>query len=398
MSGISREAFTPGRPLSFPWKNDGIIFLFRRLPYPKKSVNSADKNESTEDGLIVREQEPLNLEMPFSTLSSFTTPNELFYVRCHFPVPEIDVADWRLKVEGEVELPCELDYHTLRTMEPRTIPATLECAGNNRLFLEPKVKGVQWGLGAVGNASWTGIPLSAVLDRVKVKPGAIEVILEGADAGEIANPPKPGGRIRYARSLPLSKAREDVLLAYEMNSEKLSPSHGFPLRAIVPGWYAMASVKWLRRIILTSESFAGYYQSIDYTYWDRKADGLPTLKPLAEQQIKAEIARPESGEVIPADAPYRVHGAAWSGEAEITKVEISTDSGATWNPASLGRDSAPNAWRLWEYDWRTPSRQGQQTLMARATDSRGRTQPFERSADRGTYMINHILRIVVEVR
>ena len=359
---------------------------------------SANDAPVTSDGLIVRQQEPLNLEMPFSTLSSFTTPNESFYVRCHFPIPEIAVADWRLKVEGEVEAPFELDYDTLRAMESRTIAATLECAGNNRLFLEPKVKGVQWGLGAVGNASWTGVALSAVLDRAKVKPGAIEVILEGADEGEIANPPKPGGRIRYARSLPLGKARNDVLLAYEMNGEELSPSHGFPLRAIVPGWYAMASVKWLRRIIVTSESFAGYYQSIDYTYWDRRADGLPTLKPLAEQQIKAEIARPETGEVVPADAPYRVHGAAWSSDAEITKVEVSTDSGATWSLASLGRDSVPNAWRLWEYDWRTPANSGRQTLMARATDSRGRTQSFERSADRGTYMINHVLSIIVEVR
>lgn len=361
-------------------------------------MKSADNNTPPSDRLIVREQEPLNLEMPFSTLSSFTTPNELFYVRCHFPIPEIAAADWRLKIEGEVETPLELDYEALRAMESRTIAATLECAGNNRLFLEPKVKGVQWGLGAVGNASWTGVALSAVLDRAKVKPGAVEVILEGADEGEIANPPKPGGRIRYARSLPLSKARENVLLAYEMNGEKLTASHGFPLRAIVPGWYAMASVKWLRRIIVTNNPFAGYYQSIDYTYWERTADGLPTLKPLAAQQIKAEIAQPENGEIIPADAPYRIHGAAWSGEAEITKVEISTDSGATWTPTTLGPDSVANAWRLWEYAWRTPARQGQQTLMARATDSRGRTQSSERSADRGTYMINHVLPIVVEVR
>jgi len=361
-------------------------------------VKSGDKNNPTSNGLIVREQEPLNLEMPFADLNSFQTPNELFYVRCHFPIPEIAAADWRLKIEGEVEEPFELDYAALRAMESRTVAATLECAGNNRDFLEPKVKGVQWGLGAVGNASWTGVPLSAVLDRAKVKPGAIEVILEGADEGEIANPPKPGGRIRFARSVPLSKARQDVLLAHEMNGEILSPSHGFPVRAIVPGWYAVASIKWLRRIIVTSRPFAGYYQSIDYTFWERTADDLPTLKSLTEQLLKAEIARPERGEVVPANTPYRVHGAAWAGDAEITKVEISTDAGATWNPARLGDDSMPNAWRLWEFDWRTPATSGPQTLMARATDSRGRTQSFERSPDAGTYMITHILPIVVEVR
>src|SRR5437660_1404898 len=157
--------------------------------------------------LIVREQDPLNLEMPFSSLDGFITPNESFYVRCHFPVPEISAKDWRLKIEGEVEAPFSLSYEELLAMESRTVAATLECAGNNRIFLEPKVKGVQWELGAVGNASWTGVALSAVLERAKVKPTAIEVILEGADEGEIANPPRPAGRICFARSLPLEKAR-----------------------------------------------------------------------------------------------------------------------------------------------------------------------------------------------
>jgi DMSO/TMAO reductase YedYZ molybdopterin-dependent catalytic subunit len=281
-------------------------------------------------------------------------------------------------------------------MESRTIAATLECAGNSRIFLEPKVKGVQWGLGAVGNASWTGVSLSAVLDRAKVKSGGLELILEGADEGEIANPPKPAGRIRFARSLPLEKALDDVLLAHTMNGQKLSPSHGFPLRVIVPGWYAMASVKWLQRIIVTAQAFAGYYQSIDYTYWKRAA-GLPTLAPLAELQIKAEIARPENGETVPARTTVKVHGAAWSCDSDITNVEVSVDFGATWHGAKLVDSSVKNAWRLWEYDWPTPASPGKQTLLARATDSRGRVQPFDRDADRGTYMINHVLPIEVEV-
>src|SRR5436190_7818601 len=348
------------------------------------------------DGLIVREREPLNLEMSFSALNGFNTPNESFYVRCHFPIPEITASKWSLKVEGEVEAPFSLSYEELLAMESRTISATLECAGNNRDFLEPKVKGVQWGLGAVGNASWTGVALSAVLERAKAKPAAIEVILEGADEGEIANPPRPPGRICFARSLPLEKALADVLLAHTMNGETLSASHGFPLRAIVPGWYAMASVKWLRRIIVTDKPFAGYYQSIDYSYWKRTA-GLPSLIPLAEQQVKAEIARPENGETVPAAATVRVHGAAWSCDAEITKVEVSVDSGATWQGARLLDGSVKNAWRLWEYDWRTPASPGKQIIHARATDSRGRVQPLERDADRGTYMINHVLPIEVEV-
>jgi len=349
------------------------------------------------DDLIVREQDPLNLEMPFSSLSGFITPNESFYVRCHFPIPEISAENWSLRIEGEVEGPFELTYDQLLGMESRTIAATLECAGNNRIFLEPKAKGVQWGLGAVGNASWTGVPLSALLDRARLKSSALEVILEGADEGDVDKTPKPAGKISFCRSLPLSKARADVLLAHEMNGEKLSATHGFPLRAIVPGWYAMASVKWLRRIIVTDKPFNGFYQSLDYSYWDRSGP-LPTLAPLAEQQTKAEIARPENGEVVAANSKYRVHGAAWSGTAEITRVELSFDSGRTWQDAKLLDELVKNAWRLWEYEWRTPANAGRHTIFARATDSSGFVQPAGRGGDRGTYMINHLLPVEVEVR
>ena len=348
------------------------------------------------EGLIVREQEPLNLEMPFSSLSGFITPNESFYVRCHFPIPEISAEEWRLNVEGEVEAPFELSYDELLGMESRTIAATLECAGNNRIFLEPKVKGVQWGLGAVGNASWTGVPLSALLDRSGLKSNALEVILEGADEGEVDKTPKPAGKISFCRSLPLKKAIEDVLLAYKMNGEKLSATHGFPLRAIVPGWYAMASVKWLRRIVVTDKPFNGFYQSLDYTYWDRSGP-LPTLAPLAEQQTKAEIARPENGETVAANSVYRVHGAAWSGTAEITRVEVSFDLGGSWQDAKLLGEPLKNAWRLWEYEWQTPAKAGRHTIIARATDSHGIPQPVDRSGDRGTYMINHLLPLEVDV-
>src|SRR2546423_10982446 len=279
--------------------------------------------------LIVREQDPLNLEMPFSSLDGFITPNESFYVRCHFPIPEIAASDWRLRIEGEVEAPFELSYDELRTMGSRTITATLECAGNNRIFLEPKAKGVQWGLGAVGNAKWTGVPLAAVLERAKPKAGAIEVILDGADEGQVDKTPTPSGKISFCRSLPINKARADVLLAYEMNGEKLSGTYGFPLRAVVPGWYAMASVKWLRRIIVTEKPFNGFYQSLDYTYWDRSGV-LPTLAPLREQQTKAGIARPENGESVAANSVYSVHGAARAGTGAITRVELSFDSCRSW--------------------------------------------------------------------
>lgn len=357
-------------------------------------MKSADNHSSS--GLIVREEQPLNLEMPFSRLDGFITPNELFYVRNHFPIPEISANHWRLKIEGEVEAPFEIGYDDLRKMESRTITATLECAGNNRIFLPEKVKGVQWGLGAVGNASWTGVPLAALLDRARPKPGAIEVILDGADEGVVDKTPTPSGKISFCRSLPMEKARGDVLLAHEMNGEPLSASHGFPLRAIVPGWYAMASVKWLRRIIVTDKPFNGFYQSLDYTFWDRRGP-LPTLTALTEQQVKAEIARPEQGETVSANSTYRIHGAAWAGESDVAKVELSFDSGASWSAATLVGESAKGSWRLWEYQWKTPASPGRQTITARATDSRGNTQPRDRGGDRGTYMINHLLPVEVEI-
>jgi len=355
------------------------------------------QHEALRDGRIVRSEDPLNLEMPFSMLDSFITPTKSFYVRTHFPIPAIDKDKWWLHVEGEVEKQLAINYEELLELESLTVPVTLECAGNNRNFLEPKVKGVQWGLGAVGTAEWTGVPLSILLDRAALKPEAREVILEGADGGVLEDPKCPAGELKFARSVPLAKAREDVLLAYKMNDADLPPEHGFPLRAIVPGRYAMASIKWLTRIIVTDRPFTGYYQTMDYAYWTRRGE-IAQLVPLSEMQVKAEIARPSEGEIVAANSNVRVHGAAWTSDGEITKVELSTDDGATWNETKLVGESKPNAWRLWEFDWRTPSKPGRASLIARAIDSNGRTQPAQRDLDRGTYMINHLLPIAVEVR
>jgi len=349
------------------------------------------------DGRIVRSEEPLNLEMPFETVQSFITPTKSFYVRTHFPIPKIDRDAWWLHVEGDVEKPFAINYEELLMLESLTVPVTLECAGNNRNFLEPKVKGVQWELGAVGTAEWTGVPLSVLLDRAVVRSGAREVILEGADHGMLDDPKSPPHGLRFSRSVPLEKARRDVLLAYRMNGNDVRPEHGFPVRAIVPGWYAMASIKWLQRIIVTDQPFAGYYQTLDYAYWKRRGN-IAELSPIAELQVKAEIAKPAQGDKVPVNSSVRIHGAAWAGGGEIVRVEVSTDGGSTWKDATLLGDSKPNAWRFWEFNWKTPTTPGNQTLIARATDSLGQTQPAHRDADRGTYMINHLLPIVVEVK
>ncbi len=342
--------------------------------------------------LIVREQTPTNLEMPFETLDSFITPNDRFYVRNHFAAPELKVASWRLRVEGAVERPLTLTYADLTSMPARSRVALLECAGNGRAFLQPPAKGVQWQLGAVANAEWTGVPLAAVLGKAGVRPQAVEVILEGADAGEITEEPKSPGRISFARSIPISAVRQaDVLLAHRMNGQELPPAHGFPVRALVPGWYGVASVKWLTRVVVTDRPFQGYFQTLDYSYFERR-HGLPSLVPVTLIEVKAQIARPARHEKIAAGKAFRVHGAAWSGAAEVAKVEVSVDGGTTWAPAKLLGNAVPASWRLWEYDWRSPQA-GRHTLMARATDVRGRSQPLQRDRDRRGYMVSHVLPV-----
>jgi len=347
--------------------------------------------------MITREKLPLNVEMPFSTLDGFITPTDNFYVRDHFPVPSVEVRTWKLKVEGAVKTPVEIGYEALLKMEMRTLTATLECAGNGRAFLQPQPDGTLWELGAVGNAEWIGVPLSAVLERAGMTAEAVDIVLEGADHGEAEKSPHPAGALHYARSVPRRKACHDVLLAVMMNGTPLSLAHGFPVRAIVPGWYAAASVKWLTRIVVSDRPFAGYFQTIDYSYWEKR-DGMPTLVPIQALNVKAEIARPAIGEAVPAKSNYRMHGAAWTSDVAIVKVEISDNSGATWQDAKLIGQPVPNAWQLWEFAWRTPAVPGKVTILARATDARGRTQRREHQADRGHYLISHCLPIAVDVR
>ena len=349
-------------------------------------------------GLIPREEKPPNLESPFAALDGVLTPNERFFVRTHFNIPEFAPGAWRLRVEGAVERPMELTYDDLLAMPATTSAATLECAGNNRVFLVPKAKGANWGLGAVSTAEWTGVPLAAVLERAGVRPGAVEVILEGADRGRVDDEPKSPGEVPFARSLPLARAtRPEVLLAYRMNGAPLPRLHGHPVRAIVPGWYGVASIKWLARVVVTDRPFLGFFQTLEYSYFDRR-HGLADLVPVGEMQVKAQVARPVRDEVIPRGAAYRVFGAAWSGDSAVARVEVSTDGGKSWADARLLGDPSSHAWRLWEHPWTAPDRPGRVTLMARATDRLGRTQPAGRDLDRRTYMINHILPIEVEVR
>lgn len=350
-------------------------------------------------GVTVRQKNPDNFEYPFSTLEDFLTDEERVFVRSHFEVPELDPARWRVDVGGAVERPYGIRASELTRLPSRTVTALLECAGNGRVYLDPPIVGVRWELGGVSCAEWTGVPLSALLERAGVKGGAVEVLLVGADRGTLKYPePTTPGEIPFARSLPLEKAMSpEVLVAWAMNGRELRKEHGRPLRVIVPGWYGMASVKWLGHIAVLDRPYRGYFQTFMYAGWDRRLEA-PDLVQVGELEVKSQIARPSTREVIPAGSDYRIFGAAWTGEADVTRVEVSVDGGLTWSDGALLGPQVRYAWRLWEKHWTVPRQPGMRVLMSRATDSRGRVQPMTRDPDRGDSMVSHVLPIEVEIR
>jgi DMSO/TMAO reductase YedYZ molybdopterin-dependent catalytic subunit len=346
-------------------------------------------------GLIIRQKEPRNLESPFDQIDSYLTPTALFYIRSHFPIPKLDRASYRLRIDGAVRRPFALSYEELRSMRSETRVATLECAGNSRVFLVPQVQGAQWELGAVSNAEWTGVPLRALLERAELQEDVCEIVLEGADRGTPKEEPVPPEPISYAWSLPRAKAiQPEVLIAYQMNGRDLSPDHGFPVRAIVPGHYGMASVKWLTGIQAVREPFHGYWQTSDYAYWS-SMNGKPVRRALGEMQLKSQIARPRVYETLVPNRIYTICGAAWAGDTDVTEVAVSTDGGQTWAEAEFLDPVQRHAWRRWKFDWLTPKKSGQYTLLARAKDASGMLQPNEHDRNYGVYVINHSLPIEV---
>ena len=346
-------------------------------------------------GLVVRQKSPLNLEYQFSSLADWLIPSDQFYVRSHFPTPHLSAADWRLKIDGAVETGFEIGLDELRAMRATRLAAVMECAGNGRVFYEPAKEGLQWQSGAVGNAAWTGVLLRDLLARAGVRPGAVEVLLVGADRGVVDGGKKTAspGPIAFARSLPLDKALSDgALLAYAMNDEPLTPDHGFPLRAVVGGWFGMAWIKWVTEIRVIERPFFGYWQARDYFRWERGL-GEPMLVPLSEMEVKAQIARPVHGATVQVGEAQRIFGAAWSGEAPIRAVHIETEPGV-WHEAALLPPEAPFGWRLFEHHW-TPRRPGRHALRCRATDASGNVQPETPQADRESYVANWIVPVEV---
>jgi DMSO/TMAO reductase YedYZ molybdopterin-dependent catalytic subunit len=335
---------------------------------------------------------PENSETPLEHAQSWVTPNRLFFVRNHFAVPTLSRTSWRLTIGGCVRRPVELTWSDLTALPERSVFATVECAGNGRSFLKKREPGVQWGAGAIGHAEWTGVPLHLVLEEAGLKPEAVEVLCEGADRGSEADHPEP---MHFARSLPLEKAlHPDTLLVYRMNGELLQPSHGSPLRLFVPGWYGVASVKWLQRIEVLDRPFRGYFQSVKYTVQRSTPQGLQSVV-VGPMAVKSEILRPRPG-AVRGTGMNRIFGVAWAGDEAVAVVEVSTDGGATWGRADLIGMQAPYCWTLWEYLWEV-AQPGTYEIVARAASARGRVQPMEHDLLNGGYMIHHSRPVSVVV-
>jgi DMSO/TMAO reductase YedYZ molybdopterin-dependent catalytic subunit len=310
-----------------------------------------------------------NKEMRWEGMYSrgYLVPNELFFVRNHSRTARLDVASWRLRIEGSgVSSPRDFTYDDILALPSVSVVRFVECAGNGRSFFEAKygkkAQGGQWKLGAIGVAEWTGVPLREVLDRAGLKRTAKDVMPEGLD------------ELRVRRPMPIAKAlADDTLLVYAMNGQTLPPDHGFPARVLVPGWVGVANVKWVGRIEVSEQPL--------WSAWNTESYVLigPGYKPnppaqgpvLSFQTVKSAFELQWDGQLAP--GPRLLRGRSWSGRGKITKVEVSLNGGATWQPARLREPNLPQAWVRWDVDWN--AQPGSHSLVARATDEHGNVQP-----------------------
>jgi len=353
--------------------------------------------------LIKLSYRPPNYETPLSYFSSEFTPNESFFVRYHLAgIPEeIDVAKWKLKIGGEgVGKPLELSVNELRSdFEPVEVAAVCQCSGNRRGFSEPHVTGVQWGLGAVGNALWKGARLKDVLKRVDLRPETIEIVFNGADI------PVADGTPDFIKSLPLEKALDDnTLIAYEMNGAPLPHYNGFPIRMIVPGWTAVYWVKHLDTIEASTKPLAGFWMKNAYRIPTGKFPIVQhfltqmnaTTEPITEMVVNSMVTAPEHGHTMRAAETIEVRGLAWDGGYGVKRVEFSVDGGQVWREAELGKDAGRFAFRTFSFPF-TPPSAGVYQVMARASNSVGQTQVEKLIFNPAGYHNNVIRPLTVNV-
>ena len=318
----------------------------------------------------VMSEKPLNAETPVEHLRPWVTANDLFFDRNQGQIPEesIDLSAWRLVVEGGVETPLQLGFDEIYRMPKAIVANTLECSGNGRSLLQEKSRGNPWTIGGVGNAVWGGVWLRDLLHLAKPKKRARHVAFEGFEKS------LGSAQIRFIRSIPLAKAMESTLLAYEMNGEMLPVKHGFPLRALALGWTGANCVKWLSRITLLEKPYEGFFMDKVYRVF-QKGQSPETGEVVADIHLKSIITQPRSNETLPAGS-VTVLGAAYAGEADVAAIEVSVDGGDTWSAATFIGPHEPYAWRQWQYVWPAEEK-GRFTIMARATDADGNRQPMD---------------------
>jgi len=347
-----------------------------------------------EDGLIVRSARFFDLETPVEYFDRWLTPVPHFFVRNHMHEPsELSAESWRLSIGGELDKPLAFTLSDLGKLQSHSVVNTLECAGNGRSLHRPQVPGIQWGKGAVSTAKFSGPRLRDVLQQAGVKTGGKHVMFRGLD--EV-----PGKVPPFIRSIPIEKALDsETLIATQMNDEPLTKHHGFPARAMVPGWVGAASCKWLTEIKVLDSEFVGNFMSPGYRFPNQPVKPGDAVKPedthvVTGLNVKSVIAGPLDGATLK-HGKLTVQGAAWAGEADIVKVEVSTDGGSSWNAAALGRERSHYAWRLWSFSWN--AKRGDHVIQSRATDSQGRAQPAEAVWNPSGYLYNAIDEVKIHV-
>jgi DMSO/TMAO reductase YedYZ molybdopterin-dependent catalytic subunit len=347
------------------------------------------------DGPLLQEELQLafrNRGMPLEALRYDLTPTGLHYLVVHWDIPAAEQASWRVALGGRVRRALDLSLADIQSGVRRTVDVTLECAGNGRGLLRPRPVSLPWLGEAVGTASWTGTPLRSLLDEAGVEPDAVEVVFRGADRGVQGDEEQT-----YARSLTIAEARRpDVLLAYEMNGAPLEPQHGSPLRLLVPGWYGMASVKWLTSIEVVDRAFDGFQQATSYRY---QADADDPGAPVERIRVRALMIPPGVPEFFTRArlvdrGRVTLHGRAWSGHGPVERVQVAVDG--RWTDAALAEPSGRHAWQPWSFEWNAAP--GDHVLACRASDASGAVQPLEPPWNYQGMGNNAVQRIHVTVR
>ncbi|MBM4761975.1 sulfite oxidase [Bacillus sp. B15-48] len=345
--------------------------------------------------LTTRSLVPENQESPISFLNKWKTPLHYFYRRNHFTYPVLTPQNFWLQITGDAAKPRYFHYNELLTMPSKSIIVPIECAGNKRAHFSPKTYGEQWQDGAISQGKWTGVPLKRLLEQVEISKETKEVVFEGADAGK-----KTGEEnvVPYKRSLPIEVAlHPDTIIAYHYNNQPLNFRHGYPFRLIIPNWYGMASVKWLKSIQAIKRPFKGPFQTEDYIYYPYKnEDNDEDQFPVTILNVNSTIQQPIDRSILNTGT-HQIIGIAWTGKGKIAEVQLSFDKGIKWETATLSsHPSEPYSWTKWSLTW-TIEKQGEYTVYSRAKDSTGRIQPLTPFWNRKGYGYNAISKIKVKV-